>query len=94
MVHLVVEQGFHGVDDAFAAGDGSPQVLAGLVPEDELGLASLAVLEIVRVFVERLVCFGGGVKNFGLLAIEKTGDNQVAVVLKRGDLFSGKFARH
>ena len=45
-------------------------------------------------FVERLVGLGGGVKNFGLLAIEKTGDNQVAVVLKRGDLFSGKFARH
>ena len=60
-----------------------------LVPEDELGLAAFAVLEIVRVFVERLVGLGGGVKNFGLIAIKKTGDNQVAVFQKRGDLFSG-----
>ena len=88
MIYLVSKQCFRGINDAFAAGDGAPNILAGLIPEYELRLAAFAVLKVVGVFIKCLVRLGRGLENPGFLGVKQAGYNEIPVLLERDDLFS------
>jgi hypothetical protein len=71
MIDLIAEEAFHGVDDAFAAGDGSPEIFAGGIPQNKLGFAAFAVLEIVGVVLKGLIGLRGGAKDVRFLGIKE-----------------------
>ncbi len=91
MVNLVIKQLLHGVDDALAAGNGAPQILAGLVPQNQLRLAALAILQIVSVGFEGLVGLGSGSKDVGLCGIEQAGHNEKTVTVEIRNLLGIKW---
>ena len=89
MVHLIAEKRFHGVDDAFAAGDGAPEIFTGGIPQHQLRLAAFAVLQIVGVILEGLIGLRGGAEDAGFFGIKQAGDNEITVLFKGRNLIGG-----
>ena len=71
VIHLIIKQLLHNIDNTFTAGNGSPKILPDLIPQHKLGLAALSIFKIVDMLFKGTVSVCSSTKNASLFGIKQ-----------------------
>ena len=82
MVHLVAKQLFDGVHHPLATGDHAVDVIAGMVPQGQVGPATGRVLDLHRMRLQHTVGPAGVLQQARLVGVQEMLDEQIAVAVK------------
>ena len=94
VIHFAVEQRFHVIDDAPAAGEHAVEIVFRVVPQRQLDGAPALVQPAIGVFLQAGVGLAFVDEQVHLFLIKQRADDEVAVPVELFDLLFGCFKYH